>query len=101
MIETDFLSKSRAAAESGDLAAAEKLLEQALHLAPDDARALSEAARFYDSVAKDPVRAREYASRARAAAAMIVSEMDNILGTAPGAEKPLASRHIGGIIGPY
>ena len=89
----------------GDLSEVEKCLRRALDLDPDSLAALREAAHFYDTVLPDHDKAHEYAIMCRDRAAQIVAEMEQILRGKRSEEdtqgKTLASRHIGGIIGPY
>lgn len=83
----------------------EKCLKMALDLDPKSLEALRQAALFYDTVSPDQEKARKYAIACRDRAAQIVSEMEQIVrekrsqGGTRG--KQPASRHIGGIIGPY
>jgi Tfp pilus assembly protein PilF len=96
------LTKARRSASSGDIAAADASIQRALEIDSNNLMVHCQAARLYATVAHDPTRAREHALLAREEAARIAREMDSILGTgsATGQKVP-ASRHIGGIIGPY
>lgn len=93
------------AENDSDPSEVEKCLTMALDLDPGSLEALQEAARFYDSVSPDREKARKYAATCRDRAAEIIFEMEQILGrNRSGHEtdsKLPASRHIGGIIGPY
>jgi len=97
----EFLNRMLQASEGGDSSEAEKCLQKALELDPENMDALRHAAGFYHLVLRDPVKARHYATLCRAQVDKVTAQMDEIL--AQGAEKPKspASRHIGGIIGPY
>ena len=96
----EFLNRMIQASERGDSAEAEKFLKQALELDPDNMDALRHAAGFYHFVLKDPDKAHHYAALCRAQAAKVTAQMDDILLRGEKPRKP-ASRHIGGIIGPY
>lgn len=97
----EFLSRMLQASERGDSSEAEKCLQQALELDSENMDALRHAAGFYHLVLRDTVKARHYATLCRAQASKVTAQMDEIL--APGSEKDKApaSRHMGGIIGPY
>jgi Tfp pilus assembly protein PilF len=97
----EFLNRMLQASEGGDSSEAEKYLQKALELDPENMDALRHAAGFYHFVVPDAAKARHYATLCRAQAAKVTAQMDEIL--SPGREKPKApaSRHIGGIIGPY
>lgn len=97
----EFLNRMLQASERGDSAEAEKYLNQALELDPENMDALRHAAGFYHFVLHDDAQARRYATLCRAQAAAVTAQMDKILGQGTENPKPLASRHIGGIIGPY
>jgi len=99
---SELLATAAEASTRGDVALAKDSLEQALHRAPDDIAVLRQAAHLYSTTLRDPVKAREYAGRARELAAAIVAEMDELLSSQSGSKpKAPATRHIGGIIGPY
>ena len=96
------LAKVAEASTRGDIAVAKDSLEQALRQAPDDIAVLKQAAYSYSTALRDPVKGREYAKHARERAATIVAEMDELLARQSGSKpKNPATRHIGGIIGPY
>ncbi len=95
----EFLNRMLQASERGDTAEAEKYLKQALELDPENMDALRHAAGFYHFVLRDAAKARHYATLCRAQAAKVTAQMDEILGQ--GNPKAPASRHLGGIIGPY
>ena len=97
----EFLNRMLQASEEGDSAEAERFLVQALEHDPENMDALRHAAGFYHFVLHDPGKARRYAILCRAQAAKVTAQMDEILGQESSSPKPLASRHIGGIIGPY
>jgi len=97
----EFLNRMLQASERGDSAEAEKYLSQALELDPDNMDALRHAAGFYRFVLHDEASARRYATLCRAQAAKVTAQMDDILGQENEKPAPPASRHIGGIIGPY
>lgn len=97
----EFLNRMLQASERGDSAEAEKYLNQALELDPENMDALRHAAGFYHFVLRDSAKARRYAHLCRAQAAKVTVQMDEILGQEDKTAKPPASRHIGGIIGPY
>ena len=87
-----------------DLSKIEECLKRALDLDADSLEALEQAALFYDSVSPDREKAQKYATACRNRAAQIVSEMEQIVREKQpqeGGGKQPASRHIGGIIGPY
>ena len=65
--------------DDGDLAEAESCLLKALALDPDSIEALQEAAHFFDAVRPHAARATDYASRCRAQAVKVTTEMDEIL----------------------
>jgi hypothetical protein len=99
---SELLAKAAEASTRGDVALAKDSLEQALRQAPDDIAVLSQAAHSYSTALRDPVKGREYAKHARERAATIVAEMDELLARHSGSKpKNPATRHIGGIIGPY
>lgn len=99
---SELLAKAAEASTRGDIALAKDSLERALRQAPDDVAVLRQAAHFYSTALRDPAQAREYANRARQRAAAIVSEMDELAARQSGSKpKTPATRHIGGIIGPY
>ena len=90
--------------EDSDLSKIEKCLMTALDLDPDSLEALRQAALFYNAVSPDREKARKYAITCRDRAAQIVLEMERIARetqSAGASGKQPASRHIGGIIGPY
>jgi Tfp pilus assembly protein PilF len=102
----EFLNRMLQASERGDPAEAEKYLKQALELDPENMDALRHAAGFYHIVTHDSAKARHYATLCRVQAAKVTAQMDEILGDGAEEEasipaKAPASRHIGGIIGPY
>jgi len=98
----ELLAKAAEAGTHGDVALAKDCLEQALFQAPEDVAVLSQAAHFYSTALRDPAKAREYADRALERAAAIIGEMDELLASRSASKpKPPATRHIGGIIGPY
>ena len=97
----EFLNRMLQASERGDAAEAEKYLKQALELDPENMDALRHAAGFYHFVLRDNTKARQYAGLCRAQAAKVAAQMDDILGQRSERPKAPASRHIGGIIGPY
>ena len=97
----EFLNRMLQASEHGDSSEAEKYLTQALELDPDNMDALRHAAGFYHFVLHDEAKAGRYAMLCRAQAAKVTAQMDKILGQGTDQSKPPASRHIGGIIGPY
>ncbi len=97
----EFLNRMLQASERGDSAEAEKYLNQALELDPDNMDALRHAAGFYHFVLHDPEKARRYATLCHAQAAKVTTQMDDILGQGTDKPNPPAARHIGGIIGPY
>jgi len=97
----EFLNRMLQASERGDSSEAEKYLTQALELDPENMDALRHAAGFYHFVLHDEAKARRYATLCRAQAAKVAAQMDDILGQGTEKPKPPASRHIGGIIGPY
>jgi Tfp pilus assembly protein PilF len=97
----EFLNRMLQASARGDTAEAEKYLNQALQLDPENMDALRHAASFHHLVLHDAARARRYAALCRAQAAKVIVQMDEILGRETDRPKPPASRHIGGIIGPY
>jgi tetratricopeptide (TPR) repeat protein len=100
---SELLAKASAAVKHGDLESAKRALEQALAIEPDNLDLLREAAHFYRAISRDSEKARRCARRARQIAGTIVSEMDEILEERETRrpQKKLASRRIGGIIGPY
>lgn len=82
----------------------EKYLTMALDLNPGNLEALRQAALFYDAVSPDREKAQQYAIACRDRAAKIIGEMEPIAKgkrSQEEARKQPASRHIGGIIGPY
>ena len=97
----EFLNRMLQAWERGDSSEAEKYLQEALELDPENMNAVRHAAGFYHFVLRDATKARHYATLCRAQAARVTAQMDEILGS--GNEPPAApaARHIGGIIGPY
>ena len=97
----EFLNRMLQASNRGDSVEAEKYLNQALELDPENMDALRHAAGFYHFVLHDETRARRYATLCRAQAAKVTAQMDEILGQETEKTKSPASRHIGGIIGPY
>jgi Tfp pilus assembly protein PilF len=97
----EFLNRMLHASERGDSAEAEKYLSQALELDPENMDTLRRAAGFYHFVLHDTAKARRYATLCRAQAGKVIAQMDDILGQATDTPKAPASRHIGGIIGPY
>lgn len=97
----EFLNRMLQASERGDSAEAEKYLNQALELDPENMDALRHAAGFYHFVLHDGAKARRYATLCRAQAVKVTAQMDDILGSENEKPKAPASRHIGGIIGPY
>jgi Tfp pilus assembly protein PilF len=97
----EFLNRMLQASERGDSSEAEKYLQQALELDPENMDALRHAAGFYHFVLRDAARARHYATLCRAQAAKVTAQMDEILAQGGGKNTAPASRHIGGIIGPY
>lgn len=97
----EFLNRMLQASERGDLPEAEANLQHALELDPENMDTLRHAAGFYHIVLRDAVKARQYAALCRAQAAAVTTQMDNILGKGTDNSKQTASRHIGGIIGPY
>ncbi len=97
----EFLNRMLQASERGDSAEAERYLNQALELDPDNMDALRHAAGFYHFVLHDDGKARRYATICRAQAVKVTAQMDDILGQENDKPKAPASRHIGGIIGPY
>jgi hypothetical protein len=97
----EFLNRMLQASERGAVAEGEANLQHALDLDPENMDALRHAAGFYHIVAHDPAKARHYAALCRTQASAVTAQMDEILGSHPKAEKVPASRHIGGIIGPY
>ena len=97
----EFLNRMLQASERGDSAEAEKYLTQALELDPKNMDALRHAAGFYHFVLHDEAKARRYATLCRAQAAKVTAQMDGILGQGTNKSAPPATRHIGGIIGPY
>lgn len=99
----NLLAEALKASETGDLLRAQRCLDRALQLAPDDLMVLLQAARFCYSVLRDSGKAEECAGRARQKAKALAEEMDEILGRRGPAitSKSTASRRIGGIIGPY
>jgi Tfp pilus assembly protein PilF len=97
----EFLNRMLQASERGDLPEAEANLQHALELDPENMDTLRHAAGFYHIVLRDVSRARQYAALCRAQAAAVTAQMDNILGKETNNSKQPASRHIGGIIGPY
>ncbi len=97
----EFLTRMLQASERGDSTEAEKFLNQALELDPENMDALRHAAGFYHFVVRDPVRAKHYAALCRAQATKVTAQMDEILGEGSEKQQKPASRHIGGIIGPY
>ena len=97
----EFLNRMFQASERGDSTEAEKYLRQALELDPDNMDALRHAAGFYHFVLHDAAKARRYATLCRVQAAKVTAQMDDILGQENEKPKATASRHLGGIIGPY
>ncbi len=97
----EFLNRMLQASERGDLPEAEANLQHALELDPENMDALRHAAGFYHIVVHDTAKARHYAALCRAQASAVTAQMDDILGMGTDNSKQPASRHIGGIIGPY
>jgi Tfp pilus assembly protein PilF len=106
----EFLNQMLQASERGDSTEAEKHLKQALELDPENMDALRHAAGFYHFVVRDPAKAQHYAKLCRIQALKVTVQMDEILGQDGSQQsdpersqtsKRPASRHIGGIIGPY
>lgn len=97
----ELLGRALQASERGQIDEAEQLLKRALELDPEDIQLLRQAARFYGSVAHNRDKARHYALLCRDQVERIAHEMDEILGQHRASSKRPASRHIGGIIGPY
>ena len=97
----EFLNRMLQASERGDSSEAERYLQQALELDPENMDALRHAAGFYHFVLPDAAKARQYAAICRAQAAKVTAQMDEILAQGGEKTKAPASRHIGGIIGPY
>jgi len=97
----EFLNRMLQASERGDSAEAEKYLNQALELDPENMDALRHAAGFYHFVLHDATKACRYAALCRAQAAKVTAQMNDILGQETERPKAPPSRHIGGIIGPY
>lgn len=99
---SELLAKAAEASAHGDATLAKDCLEQALRQAPEDVTVLRQAAHLYSTALLDPAKAMEYADRARQRAAAIVAEMDELLASQSSSKpKAPATRHIGGIIGPY
>src|SRR5689334_4953244 len=98
---SDLLARASELSKRGDSDSAGKYLQTAFDVEPDNLEVLRYAVHFYGS--SDPKKARTYAQRAKEVAMNIALEMDEVLGTSSGGEhkKRPASRHIGGIIGPY
>jgi hypothetical protein len=89
-------------AKSTDLSEIEACLNQALEFDPDNMEALKQAAHFYQHLKRDVEQARKYAALCRSRGVEIVREMEEILGQGGSQpKKKSASRHMGGIIGPY
>jgi len=97
----EFLNRMLQAWERGDSAEAEKYLQEALALDPENMNALRHAAGFYHFVLRDTTKANHYAALCRAQVARVAAQMDEILGQGNEKPKAPAARHIGGIIGPY
>ncbi len=97
----EFLNRMLQASERGDRSEAETNLQHALDLDPENMDTLRHAAGFYHIVAHDEAKARHYAALCRAQAAAVTAQMDDILRQGSEKGKVPASRHIGGIIGPY
>ncbi len=96
----ELLNRASQALIQGQPAEAERALQQALEVDPGNIEALRAAARFYFSAMRNMERARHYAALCRAQTDNINREMSEILGETMPRKLP-ASRHIGGIIGPY
>src|SRR6266542_4249695 len=97
----EFLNRMLQASERGDRSEAETNLQHALDLDPENMDTLRHAAGFYHIVGHDEAKARHYAALCRAQAAAVTAQMDEILRRGSEKGKVPASRHIGGIIGPY
>lgn len=79
----------------------ERCLAEAVGLDPDSTEILGEAARFHNSLGNS-AKARNYAAACGEQAQRIAVEMKTILGESFLQKNATpASRHIGGIIGPY
>lgn len=78
----------------------EKCLTDALALGPESIDILGEVAGFYNSIGNS-AKARQYAAACGKKAEQIAAELRTLLGESRSKTNPPASRHIGGIIGPY
>ena len=96
----ELLNSASQASAQADFDKAEQALKQALELDPRSIEALRAAARFYFSAKQDPAKARHYAALCVLRTNEIGDEMNEILEEQKPRKIP-ASRHIGGIIGPY